>query len=116
MNVKSGVSTYFAYKSDVLICGIPPPEIVNNLLLMPFRSVICCMPKFGVFSDMPRVMCSCTIMPLIHRSTSERIYCQTMYSAMCALMTNMLSGVNIVTPPILVKIMKSKLLALIFIS
>ena len=116
MNVKSGAETYIAYKSAVLILGIPPPEIIKNILLKPFRFAICCMPTQRVLDDMPRVMYSCIVQPLFLRSVVERENHQIGLLDMPIIMTNMLSGVNNVTLLILAKIMKNRFIDLIFIS
>ena len=116
MNVKSGAETYIAYKNAVLILGIPPPEIIKYILPKPFRSAICCMQTQKAFDDMRRVMFSCIVQPLVHRSAVNHEGRHTVFSDMPIIMTNVLLGVNNVTLPILAEIMKSKFLDLIFTS
>ena len=113
---ESRTCAYFACKSAVLICSIPPHEIINNILLKPFRSAICCMQTQKVFDDIRRVMFSCIVQPLVHRSAVNHEGRHTVFSDMPIIMTNMLSGVNNVTLLILAKIMKNRFLDLIFIS
>ena len=110
MNIETGICAFLAYKSAVVISSIPPPETVNNILSEPFRSAIWSMPKQRAFADMPHVIYSGIVQPLIQRSAVQRNERQDVFSTMCVFMADKLPGVNSVALSSLAEIRKNSFL------